>query len=162
MPVTYVQQQNKNCCMLACLSSLLTDKQRPLTQQQLIDKYPYETYKGQFFDPPANTNQKDGALAPHQLFHLLKAEGLALHFAVGTGRAFLQRHTKRVADGIFLLTTTGPQGVGENYHCVRVENSTEPNDVYVMEPAQSYAYHFRPIPWNDAEFLKAIVVVCIP
>lgn len=161
MPVTYVQQQNERCCMLACLSSLLTDKQQPLSQQQLIDKYPDETNKGKFFDSPANTKPRDGAMAPHQFFHLLKAEGLARHFEVGTGKEFIKRHTRRVSDGIYLLTTTGQRGVGEIYHCVRVENVTEPNDIFVMEPALGYAHHFRPIGWNDPEFLKSIVVVCI-
>jgi len=161
MAVTHIRQQDPRCCMLACLSSLLTDKNRPLSQQQLIDKYPLETNKGKFFDPPANTQPRDGAMAPHHLFHLLQAEGLAVHFAVGAGKQFLKRHAKRVSDGIFLLTTTGQRGVGETYHCVRVENVTEPNDVYVMEPAIGFPNHFRPIGWNDAEFLKSIIVVCI-
>ncbi len=161
MAVTYVRQQDSQCCMLACMSSLLTDKNRPFSQQQLIEKYPSETNKGTFFDPPNNTKPKDGALVPHQFFHLQKAEGLAKHFAVGTGKSFLERHAKRVSDGIFLLTTTGQNGVGETYHCVRVENVTEPNNVYVMEPALGYPNHFRPIDWNDTEFLKSIVVVCI-
>jgi hypothetical protein len=161
MAVTYIQQQDDRCCMLACLSSLLNDKQTPLTQQQLIDKYPDQTNKGKFFDPLANTKPRDGAMAPHQLFHLLLAEGLACHFAVGTGKDFVKRHTKRVPDGIFLLTTTGQNGVGETYHCVRVENVTEPNAIYVMEPGIGYPHHFRPIGWNDPEFLKSVVVVCI-
>lgn len=161
MAVTYMQQQDPRCCMLACLSSLLTDKQRPLSQQQLIDKYALETNKGKFFDTPTNKQPKDGAVVLHQFFHILQAEGLARHFAVGTGNPFLQRHQKRVPDGIFLLTTTGQNGVGETYHCVRVENVTEPNAVYVMEPGLGYPHQFRPISWNDPEFLRSIIVVCI-
>lgn len=163
--MTPTKQLNKNCCVLACVESLSIDKAQHISQQQIIDQFPIECQKGKFRKNPDGsdnlTESRDGETAPQAFFQILKTLGFASSFEVGIGKDFIDARTHRINDGIFLFTTTHPDGTPEGYHCVRVENP-EPGQCYVMEPSQGYGASYRPLQWNSQEFLKSIVIVCLP
>lgn len=160
--VTVVHQQDSKCCALACIESLSVDKCRPKSQQELIDAFPAWCHKGQWREhKDGHRERRDGETSPYAFFQILRELQLASTFEVGIGRAFVEKHSKNIDDGVFLHTTNHPDGTPEGYHCWRLENVLADGFV-VMDPAQQLPRFYVRQGWEVFERRGCVVIVCVP
>ena len=152
MTITSVKQLNQHTCSLACIESLSIDKGNPITQRDLIDKYPIECRKGE---------QYEGAVSHIYLVKILIDLGFASKVVMGMGQAFLLAHQSNLEDGIFLNTTLASDGKTPEYHTWRLERFL-PDGLAVVEPSQSCSYPYIQFPWGYLQHRGCIAAVCIP
>lgn len=158
--ITHILQQDKNCCALACIESLTADQNARKTQAELIKRFSRETSVGRFHDPITKLDKMDGGVDLLHFFRILVALKVAQRFEVGSGKDFVMQHAQAISNGIFLFTTTGRDGAGELYHCLRLQNENKGHPEFsVLDPSEN---NWRLINWDSPEFLKSVVVVCVP
>jgi hypothetical protein len=151
--MTPVKQITAYTCGLACIQSLGTDRQIPDVHQcKLIERFPDLLGLGK---PDA------GKITPYIFYHILRSLGLADHFVCGIGREFLESHKDKIDTGIFIFTEKDDDGLGDMFHCWRIENIRQ-DDFVVVEPSPAYPHHYKVLPWDYLERRRCSIHVCIP
>lgn len=138
--MTSIKQINDYSCVLACIESLSIDKNKHITQQELINRYPQYCYKDQ---------KIEGAVdLPTNLLHILIDLGFsAPHPFHGQGLPFLQAHQERLQDGVFLYSMFSHNGKIQEHHCWRLIQMTGDYAV-VLEPSTQYPYPDIQLQWD--------------
>jgi hypothetical protein len=150
--MTPIKQINNHSCALACIESLSIDKNKHISQQQLIDLYPTLCNKG---------NNIEGAIdIPSNLCHILIDLGLStVPPFVGEGLPFLLSHVEHLQDGVFLYTKFAHDGKTLEHHCWRLVQMTEGYFV-VIEPLAQCPYPYMHFPLSYLETRGCRAVVC--
>ena len=114
MKVAITKQISAYTCVLACLESILTDWDRPITQQELIDRFPGSCHKGEDIE---------GAFAfTKDNFDQVAKE---LNFQWQQTDAFTPPNDD---EAYLILTTEGDK------HCVRALLQKSHSSFWVMDP----------------------------
>jgi ABC-type bacteriocin/lantibiotic exporter with double-glycine peptidase domain len=150
--MTPIKQITSFTCALACIESLATDKNRPISQNALIEKYPEKCNVGKDIE---------GAINLNGVFEVLKDLGFAIQIVSGLGRGFLEFHKDRIPDGVFLNTTRSHDGQSEVFHFWRLKEILE-DGVVVVEPSKEIPYSYMKYPWSYLQTRQCMVHVCIP
>jgi hypothetical protein len=114
MKLTITKQISAYTCVLACLESILTDLNMPITQQDLINKYPQLCHKGEAIEGAFDFNKDNFDLVANEL-----------NFQWHQSDTFEPPNEN---EAYLILTTEGDK------HCVRAVLQKSPSSFWVMDP----------------------------
>ena len=114
MEVTITKQISAYTCVLACIESILADWNRPMTQQELIDRFPDLCHKGEHIEGAFDFTK--------DTFDMVAKE---LIFQWHQSDKFL---TPEDNTAYLILTTEGDK------HCVRALFQKSSSSFWVMDP----------------------------